>query len=268
MYAGSLSGVYKAAYESGIPVRFVHQDHIGELLESGIRCLYLPMALVLSGRETEVFEEFVRRGGTLVSEACPGLYKTDGLLDQKSAALRRLFDVNHREIQGIRDFGPVNAVWEEDDSTITGSFYRQLITPGESARVAARFEDGEPAVAVRDLGTGRAVWIGTYPSCQYERDGGGDPGTRAFLTRFMEPGGYELIERIQISEAERGIVSRAPVVRLLETESGWAVMAVNHLPRPAWVDIHFKARDLEDIHLELKPEDGACRRMDRRREGL
>lgn len=83
MYAGSLSGVFRAAYERGYRSASCTRT-ISESWQRQ-RCVSCtcPCRMVLSERETEHLVRFVERRGTLVSEACPGLYRPDGLLDQE-----------------------------------------------------------------------------------------------------------------------------------------------------------------------------------------
>lgn len=268
MYAGSLSGVYRAAYERGIPVRFLHEDYMDELIKGTIRFLYLPLPLVLSERETEILARFVENGGTLVSEACPGLYRPDGLLEQEGRALRRLFGLGHREIVGIRDWGTVKARFE-NGSEFSGKWYRQLVEPGQDVHVLARFEDGEAAVTECLFGKGRAVWIGTYPSYYHEHAfeldrGKLRNGTRELLTRFMEPGGYEGIASIEIPAFFSGDISLAPFVRLHRSGGSSLLTAVNHLEQEACVTVHFKEKQPflpnpgDYLEFVIPPRDGIC----------
>lgn len=233
MYAGSLSGVFKAAYESGIAVRFIHEDYLEDILDGTVKFLYLPMALVLSEREISAFKEFIQKGGTLVSEACPGFYQENGLLDQENVALKELFGVRHREVQGIPEWGRVSAEWTEflyGNGNFTGQFYRQLVIPEGNTETAARFSDGEPAVTVRKFGQGQAVWIGTYPSYYYEHLETNDEGTKHLLVRWMSQGGYKIVKKVIIPEIQKGESTLAPFIRVLETDEEYIICAVNHMP--------------------------------------
>lgn len=267
LYAKSLSGIYKAAYKAGIPVRFFHQDDIEELPESGIHVLYLPMALVLSHRETEILQEFVFRGGTLVSEACPGLYREDGMLEQEGYALETLFGVKHREIQGMPEWGPVS-VWQKDGRRLfTGELYRQVVTCGSLVTVLAEFNDGEAALIEHVYGQGKAVWIGTYAGYHYEVSD--DENTGALLRRWMIQAGYECLEEIKISGTREKIgidkVVLAPVIRLMRSGEQYIVVALNHTYDELDIQISMKGRENQcRFHLEasegrfcfLNPEDG------------
>lgn len=194
MYAGSLSGVYRAAYESGTAVRFLHEDYVEELLDGTVDCLYLPMTLVLSERELAIMGQFIEQGGTLVAEACPGLYGTDGLLDFESRALNEIFGLEHKEIQAAPEWGEVRAEWTDaslGSGTFTGRFYRQLVIPGEECRIAARFADGGACSYSARSGERPGYMDRHLPLYQYEHKQAGteDEGTRKLLTLWMDQSG-------------------------------------------------------------------------------
>lgn len=264
MYAGSLSGIYKAAYESGIAVRFLHEDYAKELLSGTVDFLYLPMALVLSQREKDILEKFVKSGGTLVTEACPGLYGEDSLLDQEGRFLREVFGVSHKEIQAVPEWGTVSVQWMLENTCeekrFSGRFYRQLVIPGEQAQVLARFEDGEPAVTRHTFGNGQAIWIGTYPSYEYEQGDSTDGGTRKLLTRWMIPGGYSEIGAVIMPELYRKKQVLAPFVRLLETEQEYILCAVNHMPKDTELIVELSERFKGKYALTIPASNGIfCR---------
>ncbi len=249
MYAGCVSGIFKAAYERSIPIRFLHQDQFDTLFSSGIKVLYLPMPLVLSPEETDAFERFICEGGTLISEACPGLYRKDGLLNQGDESLKRLFHVEHVEVQGLKDWGEVE-ISLQSGKRLTGRFYRQLVRVADDVTVLGRFADSEPAVAECRRGAGRAVWIGSYPSYHFEHTG--DSATGDFLRELLDSTGYTALSRLEVrleSLPSAGIVV-APVVRLLETDKEYVLAMVNHCPVSAEVSTEFAQGDVfADISL-------------------
>lgn len=289
MYAGSLSGVFKAAYDRCIPIRFFHEDNLGSLASSGIRVLYLPMPLVLGDAEIAAFEDFVSGGGTLVGEACPGLYDEAGLLEQSGTAIGRLFGLGHVEVQGIKDWGEVGATLESgvclepcvslktgaaSGGSFTGRFYRQIVSHNADSRVIARFSDGEAAAIERRMGQGRAVWIGTYPSYHYEQSG--DRGTGDFISGFFDEKGYAELRELRISAgnahaavspgvAQGGVSagsgfcaagpSQAPVFRLLETDGEYILACVNHGAGPADISVQLEGAG-NPVLIRLEAADG------------
>ena len=252
MYAGSLSGIFKAGYEAGIPLRYLHQDQLEELVYPAVEILYLPMPLVLSAEERQAFGRYLLAGGTIVSEAGPGLYRPDGLLDQESLALAELFGLEHVEIQGLKDWGEVEVTGEAGIPDFTGRFYRQLIRPLTEVTVLGRFADGEAAVTERRVGKGKAVFIGTYPSYHYEQTR--QENNSQFLCHWLSSGGYAQLKSIKHNASGDSEVALAPVVRLLKTDQDYILTAVNHCEQPVEVTVEFHD-DLatEPVHLTLQP---------------
>lgn len=232
MYAGSLSGIFKAAYRKFIPIRFFHEDNLASLRASDINTLYLPMPLVISDAEAAAFEDFIEGGGTLIGEACPGIYDVAGLLEPSGRVLRRLFNLAHVEVQGMKDWGTVEATLPGGES-FTGRFYRQIAIPGANAKILARFSDGEPAVVECRRGKGKAIWIGTYPSYHFERSG--DESTGDFLAGLLDKNGFKAIAAMRIGRTDPSDDENAPILRLLETDEQLIVACVNHCRHP--VDI-------------------------------
>ena len=248
MYAGSLSGICLAAYKEGIPFSFFHQDNIECLSKSNIKTLYLPMGLILCEKEVDCFVQFVQNGGTLISEACPGLYKQDGLLEQNSKALRTLFGLDHIDIEAASEWGEISAKMCGNEDVFTGRFYRQLVSVGKDTEVLARFENGYPALTQRICGDGKAIWIGTFPSYHYEHSC--DDSTRKLLTRWFKKGGYSAVESISYTPNIVSDVPAAPIVRLHESEGTNVLIAVNHCDYSVDVRVEFKN--------EQRFEDGIC----------
>jgi beta-galactosidase GanA len=236
LYAKSLSGFFKAAYAKGIPCRFFHEDQIDSLVQSGIKVLYLPMPLIITPEESRAFIDFIRQGGTLISEACPGLYGETGLLDQRSLMIKELFNVNHREVQGLPAGGAVE-VEISPETSFQGLYYRQLVLPGEGTRTAGFFKDGNVAVTEYVRGKGKAVWIGTCPSAYFEISAHGPTGD--YLAGLLDPGGYEIIASLTIEYEKHQPFPLAPVIRLLETDSTYILVMVNHNKAEARIDLRF-----------------------------
>ena len=229
LYAASLSGAFQAAYRKGIPIRFFHADYIDELTESGIKTLYVPMPLILSQHEAEIMRRFVRSGGTLICEACPAFYQPDGLLEQNSEILNRLFGLRHVEVEAAREWGQISAQWC-DGEDFQGRLYRQVVKAKAGVSVLAQFADGSPAVTEFRQGQGRAIWIGTFPSCQFEWEHDASAGD--IVTRWMEPNGYAILRSLTSTNVVQDSTPLAPVVRLFETDRDYMAVIVNptHMP--------------------------------------
>ncbi len=68
-------GWVKILKDSGLQFDFIAYNAVenGELLSRGYKTFVLPMSIALSDREIEAIREFVRRGGTLLADALPGV---------------------------------------------------------------------------------------------------------------------------------------------------------------------------------------------------
>jgi beta-galactosidase GanA len=235
-YVKSLSGFFKAAYSKGIPCRFFHEDQLDTLLSSGIKILYLPMPLVISSREADVLAAFVLNGGTLISEACPGLYQDTGLLDQQCGILKQLFHVNHVEIQSLPEHTSAE-VTLPSGASFSGAYYRQLVTLDDTTVAGGFFEDGSIAVAEYRHGKGKAVWIGTYPAAYFEINA--DKATGEFLSAYLDKTGYGVIQSLSLTWNDNNAFPLVPIIRLLETDTSYVVVMINHSRNEARLSIRF-----------------------------
>lgn len=258
LYAQAIQGFYQAAFRNSIPVTFVHQDDADSIYESGIRTLFLPVPMVLSKTETEKLTKFVISGGTLVSEAFPGLYDEAGLLDLESTALRQLFGLDHAEVQGLAPEESAAAI-SDCRELFRGTLYRQAVRPLAGTEVKASFSDGAPAMTERRLGQGKAVWLGTFAAIDYAKTQ--YPANESFLAGLMCKNGYPQFQNITAAEAEKGLPCLAPFVRLLETEGSYIVVAMNYMNGPANIHIDLASpwEGKNSIDFDLGPSECAWR---------
>ncbi len=258
LYAQAIQGFYQAAFRNCIPITFVHQDDVEDIFDSGIRTLFLPVPMVLSKAETEGLRKFVQSGGTLVSEAFPGLYDETGLLDQNSDTLMQLFGLYHVEVQGL---GPEESAvaLKNGGELFRGTLYRQVVRPMEGTEVIAVFPDGAPAMSEYRIGQGKAVWLGTFSGIEYAKTQ--CSLNEAFFAGLMRKNGYPQFAKITATEAAEGLPCLAPLVRLLETEESYIVVAVNYMNSPAKIHIDLAApwEGKDSIDFDLGPSECAWR---------
>ena len=259
IYAGSLYGAYRACFLAGIPVRMVHADHLAGTDPAGLQVLYLPAAVALSDQELAHLAGFVEAGGTLVSEACPGLFDETGVLRGESAFLNLVLGLSGQELDA---FDRVDIEPGAAPIRFSGRHYRQdfgAIRPGTG--ILACYSDGRPAVFERRFGRGLAVLAGTFAAlqagCPEER------GARDFITRWMNPCGYALLDRLE--------AGGKTLIRLHRESSRIHVTAVNYSDQPQTVKaaFHFDYRTVLDgagkslsqparsLEFSVGPNDGA-----------
>lgn len=240
-YHHSFEGIWRLLLEEGIPCRFVHGDYGDKLLEEGMRCLYLPMALCLSKEEQESLLSFVRGGGRLIVEAGTGMYGENGQLDPDSTFLDALF--------GMRGVCIEKAKEKHAFETTAGCgafhsvFYWQGFSEiGDGCRILARFESGEPAALERRYGEGTAVWIGGFVGHGYHGDQ--DPDVRGFLGAFFEKTGYAPVEDLRADGMP---------VRLLETETDYIAVCLNRTANAKKIELRLAGQAYQ---AEVPAKDG------------
>ncbi len=240
LYVDSINGIYKAAYRNGIPMGFLHADHVNDIAKQGVKVLYLPMLLALSKNEIESLYSFVKQGGTLISEACPGLFDEAGTMDNHSYALEKLFGLKHFDLTEI----PVNSnLTFSDFNNINypSKMYHQMVKP-LTAEILGLFNDSTTAYSVNNIGEGKAYWFGTYVFNAYQSTE--NIFLESLLMSYVDRGGYGIIEKI-VHHRERTDELQAPVLRLLETEDQYIIVGVNHYFDEVVVDVYFtKAQKL------------------------
>jgi hypothetical protein len=143
----------------------------------------------------------VEEGGTLITEACTGLFDEHGLL-QSSFLLDQVVGVKQRAVDRV---DRVDLVWKTGElesvaRRFVGFQYRQDVDiMREDVEVIATFLDGKPAVCQRRYGKGLGIWIGTF--CSLAVLAGCVCPSAEAVTRWAVPGGYPEIEAIDtISE--------------------------------------------------------------------
>lgn len=181
------------------------------------KVLYMPFSILVRRDVARGLARFVESGGTVVAEARTGWNDETGVVDTSvpGSGLRELFGAQEHWTAGRRDPKepvPIHLtvaprVCAFEGGRISGSFYRQALqTLG--AEVIGRFEDGEPAVTVRESGAGRAVLVGSWVSLAYHVQR--DPATGAFLAGFAEAAGARrpvLVEGAEPGQVEARLMA-------------------------------------------------------------
>jgi len=199
LYAGGLYGAYRACFERGIPVRMVHADEFQNTPPLNLQVLYAPVPLALSALEQAQLRKFVHEGGTLVMEACPGLFDEMGVLQRKLDFLEEVFGLSRPEVDhsdSIRIRSEAHDSAERESTAITGKYYRQDFGKIQPTVIRhAFFDDGRPAVFENRFGKGRAILIGSLPSLAVTLDH--DPNSARFIAGWMNKKGYIQVRNLQ-----------------------------------------------------------------------
>jgi len=183
----SLIGTYRAFYERNIPAEFVHTDQLSVPdafpALARFRALYLPYPLVLTYAAARSLKEYVRAGGTLVSEARPAWN------DERGFAHERIPGAGLDEVFGAREAllrspETTEFAMAEDAAVpgmkpgekVKGYGFEEHLAVSTGAAVLAHFAGGEPAVTSARFGLGRAVLIGSFVGMGNEKEPGSAAG--------------------------------------------------------------------------------------------
>jgi beta-galactosidase GanA len=226
LYADALHGAYRRFFDDRIPVRFVHGDRLEHAFAEGLRMLVVPAALSLSPQEEEELMHFTSNGGTLVLEACAGLFDQAGLLRPHSKLLRELAGLKQIEVDRCDS---LEIAWNDlqyRGAKFFGGLQRQYVSVCEDdVDILATFSDGEPAVCKRRIGQGAVAWIGTYCSLSQQKVKIYSP-----LTRWACQQGYAAITRLSAPEGA--------LVRLHRSANDQVLaIAVNYNHQPIEVSV-------------------------------
>lgn len=149
-------GWVKLLKDSGLQFDFISYGDVeqGGLLSKGYKTLVLPMSVALSDKEVDAIREFVRRGGTVISDALTGV------MDEHCA---------FREKRALLDVFGFEAGKGDREAIVAGKGREMIRLAG--ARAMAE-EDGVPELLVNRYGSGRAYYfnyfLNTYPADRLE----------------------------------------------------------------------------------------------------
>jgi beta-galactosidase GanA len=248
LYAASLYGAYRAFFQKGIPVRFVHGDRLRDAYDNSLRMLYVPAALALSHNEQSSLINFIKRGGTLVIEAGTGLFDQTGTIQPETSLLEEFGGLRGQIVESHDQIEVQWTATNDFPSKFFGRYYKQFFNSlGPDVQVLAHFETGEPAVCSRTVGEGRIVWIGTFCAAANTEDA----GDARPITEWAFGNGYTEIRALKSPPNS--------LVRLHRTGSGdLGIIAINYDSEPAEIHVAFATASVEktDMKIVLGARDG------------
>jgi beta-galactosidase len=157
-----VKGAYDAFLASNIQCDFTTIDQLADR-----KLLYVPYPVAMNDPTVAALTAWVKDGGTLVCEACPGYFDGHGhaFPSQPSRGLDEVF--------GCREKGVAFAPNLDEYSTLAGpalrcSLYRQSLAP-TTGRALATHPDGSVAIVLNTFGKGRGLLVGRMPGYAYRR---------------------------------------------------------------------------------------------------
>lgn len=130
---------------------------------SDVKILYLPCSVCLSSGEIEILQDFVKKGGMLISDLPPGLYDSDG----KRAVHRGLIKLLGAEIAGGIDyrqttvFSSEGTPFSSEPLRVSGRGKCPLKLAGGTSW--GKHSDGSPAIIINKYGNGLSLCLNFAP---------------------------------------------------------------------------------------------------------
>jgi beta-galactosidase len=220
----SMLGPHRALFPTNVPIDFIHVDQIVKGEASRYKLIYLPYPLMLSQPVTAALIEWVRSGGTLVTEARAAWN------DERGYATAVIPGSGLSEVCACREeavrttpsgksemtAGP-GVPGVKEGTLLRGSVYEELLVPqSDRGKVLARWAGGKPAMIASTFGKGRMLTIGTFFGAAYQND------RDAALASFFQG----LLDWAQIT---RPVTATDGVeVRILESGRDRIALVFNH----------------------------------------
>jgi beta-galactosidase len=178
-YAASMQGAYQGFFDRNIQADWVHIDDIKDW-----DLLYLPYPVMLSAKTIAALKDWVKQGGTLISEGCPA-YFSDGAhagAVQPGFGMDELFGAKESYVEFTPDLLGDLCLTVAGDR-LWGGEYLQCYDPA-AGEAAGWYDDGRIAAVDNRYGKGKTRLIGTMAGYGYAVHGGAKG-------RYQPPAGAE-----------------------------------------------------------------------------
>lgn len=190
-YAESARGAYQAFFDSHIQPDFVHLDDIAQY-----PLVYLPYPIHLTAASARQLETYVRNGGILVSEGCPGYFGEHGKVGtrQPNLGLDTLFGARESYVEFTPDLLEKLTLQVQGKPVGGRYFLQQFALAG--GKQAGSYGDNTIAAVEHTAGKGRTLLIGTFPGAAYFLNHA--PDTRAFFAGLLQWAGVK--QRLTVND--------------------------------------------------------------------
>ncbi|MGH9309784.1 MAG: beta-galactosidase [Vicinamibacterales bacterium] len=227
----SLLGIHRALFPHNVPIDYVHIDHLaGDKLRQ-YKLVYFPYPLMLPEAAGPILADYVRGGGTLVTEARLAWNNDRGYASERipGLGLWEVVGARERAIETAPG-GRTKIRWTGEDlpgfaagAMLPARWYKETLEPvSAQARVVAEFEDGSPAAVMSTSGKGRTLMLGSYVSAAAQSTP--TPEAERFFVGLLRWAGVALPFEI---------TTNAPLeARYLESDGTTLVFLLNHGTSP------------------------------------
>jgi len=166
IYTNSILGIYKAHYDSDQQVDFIYHEQLRKKTHL-YNVIYLPSPFMLGKEVANNITEYVKSGGTIISDALPALYsdETWGSSKVPGLGLDEVFGCgsggwDHLSDQVKLTSDAAESIEMPKTATFASELIRATLSP-TTGKVVGTFRDGTPALIVNKFGDGQAILAGT-----------------------------------------------------------------------------------------------------------
>ncbi|MBN9659566.1 MAG: beta-galactosidase [Acidobacteria bacterium] len=173
----SLLGIHRALFPTNVPLDYIHIAHLSLEKLRQYKLVFFPYPLMMPEAPAKLLREYVAAGGTLVAEARLGWMSESGKASDRIPGMGLWELMGCREV-AIQTGAKGRTVIRWDDTTfpglkpgdeLPGTWYEESLEPlSPSARIVARFANGDPAAIASTFGRGKTLMLGTYLSAAYQ----------------------------------------------------------------------------------------------------
>jgi len=235
----SLMGLHRAFFEEQIPADFVHPEDLIQNRLGQYKILFLPFPVMLSKDVAEGVRRYTESGGMTVAEARLAWNDERGFSSDvvPGFGLAEVFGAREKLIRPVEKA----RIFVESPSELPGMRLREAVTaeafeedlePQASARVLARFANGEPAMVAKPFGKGKTILVGSFLALAYQRQT--DASTKRLLRAFARAAG--VVPEVEVSGPGTSEVE----VRRLTSDRVQFLFAFNHARTPAQATISLR----------------------------
>ena len=231
----SMIGFYRAMFERNIQADFIHPDEIVAGMASNYDVVFAGYPLMMPQAVAEALRNYVREGGTLISEARPAWNDDRGFANPviPGFGLDATFGVREKLLQTGENVAMIaepdldGALKPLAGRRIPGTgFAEHLEVTADGVRVVARFageagRPGDPAIVVSRSGKGRAILIGSFPAAAFEQDPEKMRAGGELLQALVENAG--VAPEVRIDGAAGSVEAR-----FIESSDALVLVAFNH----------------------------------------
>ena len=253
----SLQGIHRAFFERNIPVDFLHVNDLGTPRAAGYRLIIAPYPVQMSQPHVRRLMDYVREGGTLVTEARCGWIDEKGYSSPviPGAGLSDILGCREAEVLPVAKTSVIKITSGhaalpllKAGDTLDALFFEESFDVfGKDSRVLAEFSNGRPAIVLAPYGKGQAMIVGSFPGSAYHHFK--NPNNGKFLAGLA--GWLKVARPLEVTAGEPGAVIEG---RVLEGQGYKILFGFNRGERaaPAKFALQMISREVTARELETE----------------